>query len=265
MSERKLALSGQFYPDDKKELKRYLEHFNSVLKQHNITIDDNIDTRALIVPHAGYIYSGFTANLAYKYIPKDVKNIIVIGPSHKYAFEGASIAMYDQYPTPFGNLTINKDLSQNLIDNYDFLSFNDTVHCEHSTETQFPFIKYYKNDVSVVELIYSDIDFTKLADVIKELLEDENNCVVISTDLSHFYDIKKAQSKDNICIDAITNMNIDSLDNGCEACGMIGIKAILEVSNKFNLNSKILDYRTSADTSNDENSVVGYLSAIVFK
>ena len=115
MSERKLAVSGQFYPDIEDELQRYLEHFNNVLDDNNIKVDETLHPRAIIVPHAGYIYSGFTANIAYKYIPKDIENIIVIGPSHRYGFDGASVALYDTYPTPFGELTINQALSKSLI------------------------------------------------------------------------------------------------------------------------------------------------------
>ena len=148
--------------------------------------------------------------------------------------------------------------------NYEFLTFNDTVHCEHSTETQFPFIKYYKKGVSVVEIIYSDIGYEKLSSVIEDLLQDKDNFIIISTDLSRFYDIKKANLLDNICLDAIINKSIDDLDNGCEACGILGVKSMIEVSTKLNLNTKILDYRTSADTSNDESSVVGYVSGIVY-
>ena len=96
------------------------------------------------------------------------------------------------------------------------------------------------------------------------MLKDKDNFVVISTDLSHFYDIKKANLLDNICLDAIVNKNIDSLDKGCEACGMLGIKAMLQVSDKLNLTTKILDYRTSADTSNDQSSVVGYMSCVIY-
>lgn len=262
--ERKLAVSGQFYPSDVKELEKYIRHFNSVLEQHDITIEDEVTARAIIVPHAGYIYSGFTANLAYKYIPKDTKNIIVIGPSHKFAFEGASIAMYDTYPTPFGDLEINQELNGELINKYDFLGFSDEVHCEHSTETQFPFIKYYKADAKVSEIVYSDCDFKNIAKVIYELMQDKDNFIVISTDLSHFYDINEANIKDNICLNAIANIDMEELDHGCEACGKIGVKALLSVVNELDLDTKVLDYRTSADTSNDEKSVVGYTSVIIY-
>ena len=263
MSSRKLAVSGQFYPDSESELNRYIEHFNKVLEENNIDVDTNLYTRAIIVPHAGYIYSGFTANIAYKYIPQDVKNIIVIGPSHKFGFNGASVALYDRYPTPFGDLSINKELSQELIDSFEFLRFYDEVHSEHSTETQFPFIKYYTPNLNVIEIIYSQCKYKQLACVIERLLEDKENFIVISTDLSHFYSLKEAKQKDMKCIEAIDKKDLDLLRTGCEACGMIGVKAMLDVTNNQNLHTKLLDYRTSADVSNDTNSVVGYTSFVI--
>lgn len=264
MSERKLAVSGSFYPDSKNELNKYIEHFNTILEKNSFNIDNNINTKAIIVPHAGYIYSGFTANIAYRYIPKNIENIIVIGPSHKYGFGGASVAVYDKYPTPFGELDINKELSKNIIQKYSFLDFYDEVHCEHSTEVQFPFIKKYCEDKKVVEIVYSKIDYKEISKVIEYLLEDEKNFIIISTDLSHFYDIKKANELDNICLNSIEKKDISMIEKGCEACGMIGVKAILEVCNKKAFETKILDYRTSADASNDEKRVVGYTSALIY-
>ena len=262
MSQRKLSVSGQFYPDSKKEILKYINHFNTVLKDNNISKQYN-NAKAIIVPHAGYIYSGFTANLAYKQIPNGIKNIIVIGPSHKFAFEGASVALYDTYPTSLGDLNINSSLSGELINSFSFLSFIEQVHCEHSTETQFPFIKYYLPDVNVVEIVYSKIDYLNLSKVVEKLLENEDNFVVISTDLSHFYDLKTAHTLDNICLNSIKNKEINIQENGCEACGIIGVKAVLDVAQKQKLNVEILDYRTSADASNDTNRVVGYTSAVI--
>jgi len=262
MSQRKLAVAGTFYPERKEEVQRYFEHFNKVLDENNITVDRNLKPRSIIVPHAGYIYSGFTANIAYKYIPKDIDNIIVIGPSHKFAFSGASIALYDSYPTPFGALDINLQLSNSLMNKFDFLSFNEQVHCEHSTEVQFPFIKYYHKNAKVVEIVYSDCDFNNIAQVIDVLLQDPKNFVVISTDLSHFYSLNNAKLRDNVCLDAIQTRNLDVMNQGCEACGAIGVKAMIQVANSLDLKPTILDYRTSADTSADESSVVGYTSIV---
>lgn len=263
MSKRALAVSGQFYPSEVNELQRYIEHFNKVLDENHIQIDQNLHARAIIVPHAGYIYSGFTANIAYKYIPKDVKNIIVIGPSHKFGFNGASVALYDTYPTPFGDLKINGDLSSELFEEFDFIEFYDEVHTEHSTETQFPFIKYYAGDKSVVEIVYSQCDYMQIAQIIEKLLKDKDNFVVISTDLSHFYTQEIAKQKDIKCLEAIDKKDIELFNSGCEACGMIGIKGLLEAIKKLNLDTKFLDYRTSADVSGDTKSVVGYTSFVI--
>ena len=263
MSSRELAVSGQFYPDSVNELDKYIDHFNNVLKENNVNITPMEELKAIIVPHAGYIYSGFTANYAYRYIPKHIKNIIVIGPSHRYAFDGASVSLYDNYPTPYGDLPINTKLGKELFDKYGFITFNDTVHCEHSTEVQFPFIKKYSPHVNVLEIVYSKIDYNDLSLVMDTLLEDKDNFIIISTDLSHFYDQKTANALDNICLNSIVDKDLEIDKKGCEACGITGVKAILKSSNNSGLKINFLDYRTSADVTKDKNSVVGYSSFLI--
>lgn len=265
MSERKLAVNGQFYPDEQNELNRYINHFNKVLDENSVSIDKNLNARGIIVPHAGYIYSGFTANLAFKYIPEDIQNIIVIGPSHKYGFDGASVSLYDKYPTPLGDLKINQELAKELVCEFPFLSFYDEVHCEHSTETQFPFIKNYKENINVVEIVYSQCEYHQLSQVFTKLLEDKNNFLVISSDLSHFYELSIAQQKDMKCLEAIEKKDLTLFTNECEACGLVGIKALIETVNKFEFETLLLDYRTSADTSGDTTSVVGYSSFVIYE
>lgn len=264
MSQRKLAVCGTFYPSNKSELERYLNHFNRVLEENNIQIEPQKNARAIIVPHAGYVYSGFTANMAYKTIPEEIQNIIVIGPSHKFSFEGASISLYDKYPTPFGMLDINVELAQQLRSKFEFLGFYDEVHSEHSTETQFPFIKYYQDEKRVVEIIYSRCEYMEISQLIKELLKDKNNFLIISTDLSHFHSLDIAKKKDAHCLEAIASRDIKKFSKECEACGIVGVKGIVEASNELKLKMKLLDYRTSADVSGDKNSVVGYSSFLVY-
>ena len=138
MNIRKSVVSGSFYPDKKEELLKYINHFNSI--KTNINTFENI--KAIIVPHSGYIYSGFTANLAYTLASKKkIKRVVVIGPSHRVYLKGASVAIYDEYETPLGNLKMDKEFSQNLIDKYEFLDFNVECEFEHSTETKAPFKK----------------------------------------------------------------------------------------------------------------------------
>lgn len=259
MSIRKAVVSGSFYPDKKEEILKYINHFNS--DKANAETFENI--KAIIVPHAGYIYSGFTANLAYNLISKkDIKRVLVFGPSHRVYLKGASVALYDEYETPLGNLKIDKEFSQNLIDKYDFLDFNIECEFEHSTETQAPFIKHYFRNVKLVEIVYGQIDYKDLSKVVDEVLSDSDNFVVISTDLSHFYTLEEAQKLDNICLEAIDKKDLKLFDC-CEACGKTGVEAIINWAIKNDYETKILNYCTSADVTKDKSRVVGYTSALI--
>jgi len=178
--------------------------------------------------------------------------------------KGTSISDYDQYETPFGALQIDHTLVNELKENFS-LNFIPDAHHEHSTEVQMPFIKSYDPNASVVELVYGDEDPGNIAKIIEYLLQDPSVVVVISTDLSHYYDIDKAKKLDNICLDAVKNLDVGELHQGCEACGKIGVEAMLIVAKKDDLKSILLDYRTSADASGDKSSVVGYMSAAFIK
>jgi len=263
MSTREAAVAGQFYPSSPDEIQSMLEHYNQILDEHLKDKDDvlHLKPRAVIVPHAGYVYSGFTANIALRLLSNTaVKRVVIIGPSHRVYLKGTSISEFDSYQTPLGALPIDKVLVSDLEDRFG-LGFVPEAHHEHSTEVQIPFVKNYTPKVSVVELVYGDESPEKLADVIEYLLEDPETAVVISTDLSHYYDIKKANTLDSICLDAVKTLSTTELHKGCEACGKIGVEAILIASKKYGLRSMLLDYRTSADASGDKSQVVGYMSA----
>ncbi len=260
MSIRKTAVAGTFYPNEAKEIKRYIEHFNKSFSVDNI----DINTRAIISPHAGYVYSGFTANLAFNLSSKNqFKRVIVIGPSHKVYLEGASIALYDEYQTPLGNIKIDLEYSKILKEKYSFLNFKEEAHSEHSTETQAPFIKSYYDGLEIIEIVYGKLDSSLLSKLIDELLKDKNNLIVISTDLSHFYTLEEAKKLDNICLNAIASQDLEMFDKGCEACGMTGVKAIINSSLKNNLITKVLYYCTSYDRTKDDTRVVGYTSVLI--
>ena len=262
MNTRKSTVMGQFYPSDPKEITDMFAHYNKIL-------DENIEDkrllkqkpRAIIVPHAGYIYSAFTANIAYRLLENThAKKVVVIGPSHRVYLKGTSISDFDQYETPFGALPIDRTLVNELKENFN-LSFIPDAHHEHSTEVQMPFIKSYDPKASVVELVYGDEDPQNIAKIIEYLLKDPSVIVVISTDLSHYYDINRAKELDNICLDAVKHLNTEELYQGCEACGKIGVEAMLIAAKKEDLKPILLDYRTSADASGDKSNVVGYMSA----
>lgn len=263
---RKAAVRGSFYPDECSKIKAYLEEFNHSFEK--ITIPEevqNIVPRAVIVPHAGYIYSGFTANFAYRFLKQTkAKRIIVIGPSHHHYFQGISGSYYEKYETPCGELEIDSPYLFALAKQFD-IGFEPKAHeKEHSTEVQMPFIQHYLPQCKVIELIYSNITPKTLVPLIIALLQNKDNAVVISSDLSHFHSLEEAKTFDEHCLRGVAKLDMNELAQGCEACGLIGIQAMLLAAKRLKLNSKLLDYRTSADTSGDNSSVVGYMSAMFY-
>lgn len=256
MKVRQSVVSGVFYPSECDEINHYIKHFNATMPK--TTVD--ITPRALIVPHAGYIYSGYTANLAYNASKNaNIKRIIVIGPSHRIYLEGASIALYDTFQTPCKDIAIDLDYSLKLKEQYAFLDFIPQAHGEHSTETQMPFIAHYFQNAKVIEIVYGKLAHEALSELINTLLEDTQNLVVISTDLSHFHTQEVANAKDKNCIEAINHLDIQTLEQ-CEACGIIGVKAIVQSAKKLGLKPHFLDYRTSFERTKDASRVVGYSS-----
>jgi len=255
-----MSVAGTFYPAECSTVKRYIDTFTQALPAQNY----KRQVRAIIAPHAGYVYSGFTANAAYSQVDtKTIKRVVLIGPSHRVYLKGASVALHETYESPCASIKIDQEYSKVLLQQHAVLSTVQTAHAEHSTETQVPFIEHYFDDVQLVEIVYGDICYTDLTPVVDEILATEENFVVISTDLSHFYDLDKANKLDAICYEGIKKMDVNSLSQGCEACGMIGIKALIEAAQKRGLESEVIDYRTSYDASGDASSVVGYLSVLI--
>ena len=260
MSKRYMSVAGSFYPGSCGEVEKYISTFSDAIEKE---IALPFVPKAIIAPHAGYIYSGFSANSAYKMVDTSaVKRVVVIGPSHRVFINGASVAIQEVYESPCGDLPIDRIYSRDLIDRYDFLGFQEDAHKEHSTETQAPFIKHYFNDVKIVEIVYGDIAYQKLIPIIEEVLRDEETFLVISTDLSHFYTLEEANKLDAICLKAVENIDAGMMDAGCQACGMIGVKALMQAAKNSGLQSRLIDYRTSYDAGGDAGSVVGYLSAL---
>ena len=261
MNERTMSVAGSFYPAQCSEINRYISTFNQEL---GVTKTLDFTPRAVIAPHAGYVYSGFTANAAYRLINTDkIKRVLIVGPSHRVYFKGASVAMYETYGSPCADLKIDMEYARALITDYEFLTFNDQAHHEHSTETQVPFIQHYFKEVKLVEVVYSDIDHRALVPVVEDALGDRETFVVISTDLSHFYTLEEANSLDSVCLKAVKEMDVAGLESGCEACGMTGVKAVIEAGKREGMQCQLVDYRTSYDASSDASRVVGYMSALL--
>lgn len=259
---KKTSFAGSFYPNEKAELTRYFDYFDEIYNQ-NFT-HHNDKPRIIIAPHAGYVYSGFTASTAYKALANSKpKTVVVIAPSHRVMFNGFSICDYTQYKTPLGDLESDLDLIRSIKEKFNS-SCVEKAHIEHSSEVQLPFIKRYINGAKAIEIIYSNIDPDDLEKLIAFILEDSGNSVVISSDLSHFYNEKTANQLDSYCIKAVEDLDVDLINNPCEACGGKGIAAAINYAKKMSLKSKVVDYRTSGDVTDDKTSVVGYMSGYIY-
>ena len=256
---REMSVNGTFYPARTVEIERYFEHFNAVLDEENITLPA-VHAKAVIVPHAGYIYSGFSANAAYRVLAQSgLSNLLVIGPSHRVALEGASLCEAQSYETPLGDISFAQELHEALAARFGLS--RTIIHAEHSTEVQFPFIKHYMPHAKITEIIYGRTSPAYLSEIIDFALSLKDTGVIISTDLSHFYTQEEANKLDRICLHAIESLDISLLHRGCEACGILGVEAMISSAEKHSLSPHLLDYRTSADASGDTSRVVGYVSA----
>jgi len=260
MSKRQAFFAGSFYPNSVKKLQKYFAHFNQIAPNVKLS---NSKPKAIIVPHAGYVYSGLSANCVYANLAKEIKKVVVIGPSHHVYFKGASVSLHQEYETPLANIETDTLLAEKIYKQFDFCVLFHKAHQEHSTETQMPFIKHYLPNAKVVEIVYGDIASKDLKKIIAYAM-DEEALIVISTDLSHFYDLKGANTLDELCINAIENIDTNIAQSGCEACGIKGIEAVLHYAKENGLHSQIIDYRTSYDANGDDSKVVGYCSAIIF-
>jgi len=257
---------GKFYPADPELIKKMIIQWNDILDKNleNKSVFD-IKPKAIVAPHAGYVYSGFTANYAHRILgARKPKRIIVAGPSHHVYVRGISAGYFDAYETPFGLLKGDTAYLRELSNLFNFTFEEEAHYLEHSTETQFPLIKYYNPDVKIVELIYGNTDYLDMADIFEYILRDKDNAIVVSTDLSHFHAQNVANETDNYCLVSFEYKNIELCLDKCEACGKIGLTGIIKTAKDLYLNTKVLDYRTSGDITGDKSRVVGYMSGVVY-
>ena len=257
------AVAGMFYPSESDALERLVSLF---ISGSGIRADDLIT--GIVSPHAGYVYSGVVAGAAFASAPDNVKNVIVIAPTHRYPVKGASVYDGEGYKTPLGTAPVQKEITSRLLDAG--LSFEPLAHrSEHSAEVQIPFIQVRWPDSSIVVILQGSVsaDYSRrLAEIISEAARDfENTLIVASSDLSHFHSLEIAEKKDRKIIDAFVSGNPRNMEaalqEGGEACG---IGPILTLMNYAALAKQTrfgeIMWETSAAASGDSSSVVGYFA-----
>ena len=268
---RKPAVAGMFYPDNPELL----------TKQINVLLDENKVNKkfknvvGIIVPHAGYAYSGKSAAFAYNVLKEnsEFETVIILSPSHREYFKGSSIYDGDAYETPLGKVNINKAIAKYIVDNSETIFFGEEGHGEeHALEVQLPFLQVISEYFDIVPIVIGDQSIQYLNELSKVLSEivDEKTIVIASSDLSHFYTKDKATVLDNIVVNRIDNFQYPELyddlaSEKCYACGGGGIVALMETADIVGLNNAtVLSHTDSGEMTNDNTSVVGYLSAVIY-
>ncbi len=267
---RQPAVSGMFYSGNASELKKSVETFLHDAPAPEEITNENI--RAVIVPHAGFIYSGQTAAYAYNVI-KDKKYdaVVIVGPSHRKYFRGISLYPGEAYRTPLGDVAIDKELRDDMVDENDRIVLSDEGHIEeHSIEVQLPFLQLIFGDFLFVPVVMGDQSRSfvdKLARKLDEVAHRRNVLLIASTDLSHYYPYESAVTIDKGVIDSVERYDHDELmtrleQRSVEACGGGPMVAVMQASKLLGCKkSSVLYYCNSGDVSGDKSAVVGYLAA----
>ena len=252
---REPAVAGMFYPADENVLKsdvcQYLDQANP---------SNNLIPKAIVVPHAGYIYSGPVAASAYKQIiPQKhlINRVVLLGPSHRVGFHGLAVPESDTFNTPLGNIPIDQHSIQQLSDLPQVIVSDQAHRDEHSLEVQLPFLQVILDDFKLIPLVVGDAERHEVAEVINRLWGDEHTLIVISTDLSHYHAYNEARRLDRDTSNAIENLKPDLIGYE-DACGRNGLKGMMTVAEEKNLSIDTLDLRNSGDTAGDKSRVVGY-------
>lgn len=256
---RQPAVAGTFYPADSEKLQTMLSTYISAAKS-----SDKIP-KAMIVPHAGYIYSGEIAASAYARLKAGadtIKRVVILGPSHRVGFKGLAVSHAEFFNTPLGKIPLDMKAIEKLLA-LPFVKYIDEAHyLEHSLEVQLPFLQTVLTEFKIIPIVAGEADAEQVSDVIELFYDDPETLIVISSDLSHYHDYDTANR-----LDKETNRKIEALEyqelDYSEACGRVVVKGLLALARKKLFSVKNIDLRNSGDTAGDKKRVVGYGAYIV--
>jgi hypothetical protein len=267
------VLAGTWYPGNPEVLRQtigdYLSRANPSGPEGKVL--------AVIVPHAGYIYSGQVAAYSYKLLQRNApRTVFLIGPSHRVGFRGISVSQYSSYKTPLGVVPVDQELAKKLLSVNPQMKWVPQADAqEHSLEIQIPFLQTVLKDFHIVPIIMGEQDLETcvlLAKSLVQVLPNREEAVILaSTDLSHYHTDQQARTLDGDFIKHVREFAPEALakavaSGSCEACGAGPAIAGMLAARDLGANrSLILSYANSGDVTGDRRQVVGYLSAALMK
>ena len=217
--------------------------------------------KALIVPHAGYIYSGVIAASAYALLAPHaatIRRVVLLGPCHRVAVRGLAVPQSRIFATPLGNVPLDSAAIDQALQLPQVVRLEDAHADEHSLEVQLPFLQRVLGDFSLVPFAVGYATPDEVAEVLELLWGGPETLIVISSDLSHYHPYADAQRRDRHTADEIAHLHL-LLDHE-QACGATPINGLIEVAQRHGLQPHLLDLRNSGDTAGDKSRVVGYAS-----
>jgi len=256
---RRPAVAGLFYPEDAgvlaAEIKRLLDGVQPAAPAGSVARRP----RALIVPHAGYRYSGPVAASAYACLlpfAKEVSRVVLLGPAHRVYLKGMAVPSAVAFSTPLGEVSVDVDLVEQVA-GLPGVGVGDEPHAqEHSLEVQLPFLQVVLGEFSVVPIVVGDCGGEQVAQVLETLWDTPETLFVISSDLSHYLPFEAARAVDAETSRAIVACRGDITPN--EACGAHAVNGLLRFAGTHHLRCSQLDVRNSGDIAGDRSQVVGY-------
>lgn len=263
---RHAAVAGLFYPSDASKLQhdvdgllRNADSSEQSDKSHSVVLPPG-RPKAIIAPHAGYVYSGSTAARAYRLLrpyAEQTKRVVLLGPSHRVGFSGIAASSADFYETPLGPIPLDQAKIEKALD-CPGVTYMDQAHLqEHSLEVHLPFLQTVLRDFTLTPLVVGDCSAAITGKVLDTLWGGDETLIVISSDLSHFLDYDTANALDHATCKAIESFNGDAI-NFEQACGRNPIKGLLYEANRHPLTIRTLGLCNSGDTAGDKSRVVGY-------
>lgn len=251
---RQPVVAGQFYASDADELATTV-----AMLLDEAPVAEGPAPKALIVPHAGYMYSGPIAANAYAHLRPyhdRYRRVIVLGPCHRVPVQGLALPNAEIFRTPLGSVRVDQAFVAGL--EAPALVVADRAHAfEHSLEVQLPFLQTVLDDFSLVPIVVGSVDPATVADALDVLWDGPETLIVISSDLSHYLPYESARAIDAVTCKAIEHLEADQLD--CDmACGALAVAGLLIAAKRHGLEVQTLDLRNSGDTNGDKIAVVGY-------
>lgn len=248
------AVAGMFYPADAQELHRELQQLLGA------ATSGTQPPKALIVPHAGYVYSGPVAASAYaQLIPlRDrIRRVVLLGPAHRVAFRGLAASSASGFRTPLGDVPLDTAALAPLLVLPQIRVLDEAHAQEHSLEVQLPFLQETLGDFRLLPLVVGDATYAEVAEVLEMVWGGDETLILISSDLSHYHDYATAQRLDRATSDAIATLHPERI-NFDHACGRTPVGGLLLAARRHGLHADVLDLRNSGDTAGPRDRVVGY-------